>query len=304
MISRTNANSFRKNLELYAERVNTHLKAIIDAQYKSGAPQELIKAMQYAVLGPGKRIRPVLTYASAELLSLKAEQVDSIAAAVELVHTYSLIHDDLPAMDDDDLRRGRLTTHREFNEATAILTGDALQAIAFEVLYSDHFLRKDNAAQIETIGWLAKVSGPKGMVGGQLLDIEAEKGVTDEEGIANIHNLKTGQLIRAAIMMPSELSQITKEAKTKLDEFASLIGLVFQIIDDLLETQQDTAVLGKSSKSDMKKNKATYPSVLGADKSYDRVHKLYDNSMKALDFFGKDANTLRCVADYIINRSH
>lgn len=289
-------------MELYRNRVHARLDKTLAVD--NGVPPDLTDAMQYAVLGPGKRVRPLLSYATGELFEIEAERIDPIAASVELVHAYSLIHDDLPAMDDDDLRRGRPTTHRQFNEAVAILAGDALQALAFEVLCDDPHLSERPDAQIKLVWWLAGAVGPAGMVGGQLLDLEAEGRVVDEAALADIHRRKTGQLIRASIMMPSELKKISPDTKQKLDEFANDIGLVFQIIDDVLEVEQDTATLGKSAGSDESKDKSTYPSILGLEGARNRANEMYERAMDALESLGSGTAGLRWVSDYIVNRSH
>ena len=302
MITRARSQTFQERLELYRHRVYARLDETLAVD--NGVPPDLTDAMQYAVLGPGKRVRPLLSYATGELFQIEAERIDPIAASVELVHAYSLIHDDLPAMDDDDLRRGRPTTHRQFSEAIAILAGDALQALAFEVLCDDPHLSKQPDAQIKLVWWLAGAVGPAGMVGGQLLDLEAEGRVVDEAALADIHRRKTGQLIRASIMMPSELTELSPDTKQKLDEFASDIGLVFQIIDDVLEVEQDTATLGKSAGSDESRDKSTYPSILGLEGSRKRANEMYEKAMHALELLGAGTAGLRWISDYIVNRSH
>ena len=265
-------------------------------------PRRLLEAMQYSVLGGGKRVRPLLVYASAELGDVAAERVDAIAAAVELVHAYSLIHDDLPAMDDDDLRRGRPTTHRAFDEATAILAGDALQALAFETLCTDEPLSASPAEQIRVICWLAQAIGPAGMVGGQMLDLEAENRRVTETALEDIHQRKTGQLIRASIMMPSELSRLDRRQRELLDAFARDIGLVFQIRDDLLEVEQDTGTLGKNAGSDAQNDKSTYPSVLGVEGARRKADEIYARATRSLDAIGARTQGLRWLADMIITR--
>ena len=237
MVSQAPEHGFEHRARHYVSRVNTRLDQALTSD--GGIPEQLVDAMRYSVLGPGKRVRPLLTYASGELFGLAAERIDSIAVAVELVHAYSLIHDDLPAMDDDDVRRGRPTTHRKYGEAMAILAGDALQARAFEVLCQD--LAGTGATGTRVIGWLAAAAGPTGMVGGQVLDLQAEGRRVDEAVLANIHRRKTGALIRAAIMMPRELADTVPETIRLLDEFADNIGLAFQIRDDLLEVDSDAA---------------------------------------------------------------
>jgi farnesyl diphosphate synthase len=270
----------------------------------AGMPARLQSAMEYAVLGSGKRIRPLLAYASGELCGLQPHAVDSIAAAVELVHAYSLIHDDLPSMDNDDLRRGRPTTHRAFDEATAILAGDALQALAFEILCNDVHLAQTPAAQIRVIAWLARAIGPSGMVGGQALDLEAEGQKLGEESLEDIHRRKTGQLIRAAIMMPSEFADFDARTRDQLDVFARDIGLVFQIRDDLLEIEQDTGTLGKNAGSDAANDKSTYPSVLGANGARERADNVYQHALAALGSVGSEIQGLRWLSEFILTRAY
>ena len=299
MVSQAPEQGFAHRVQLYVSRVNTRLERALTRN--GGAPERLVAAMRYAVLGPGKRVRPLLSYASGELFGLAAERVDSIAAAVELVHAYSLIHDDLPAMDDDDMRRGRPSTHRKFGEAMAILAGDALQARAFEVLSQD--AADSGAPGARVIGWLARAAGPEGMVGGQVLDLQAEGRVVDETALADIHRRKTGELIRAAIMMPGELAGAEAETRRLLNVFACSIGLAFQIRDDLLEVDSDTATLGKSAGSDERNEKSTYPSILGVEAARRRAGEVYGTALGALDGLGEDAAGLRWIADYIVNRS-
>jgi len=302
MITRSQPETFGERLEFYRQRVNAHLEETL--AINKDVPQELKDAMHYAALGPGKRIRPLLSYATAEFFELKVESVDSIAVAIELVHAYSLIHDDLPAMDDDDLRRGRPTTHRKFNEAVAILTGDALQALAFESLSKSPLLSKQPQTQTKIIGRLANAAGASGMAGGQLLDLEAEGRSVDEVALADIHWRKTGRLIQASIMMPSELANSSAETIRKLDRFGNDIGLVFQIRDDLLEVEQDTEILGKNNCSDENNKKTTYPSLLGLEDARNRASEIYKNTLKTLEQLGERAAGLRWVSDYIMNRSH
>lgn len=301
MIARAPRDKFAEQIDYYRARVNERLEAALD---DNDIPQRLRDAMQYSVLGEGKRIRPLLTYASGELCALHANHCDGIAAAVEMVHAYSLVHDDLPAMDDDDLRRGKPTTHRAFDEATAILAGDALQALAFEVLCMDPVLTTRPEAQSRIVGWLARAVGPAGMVGGQALDLEAENSSLDESALEDVHRRKTGQLIRAAIMMPSELTPMSSGAREALDRFARDIGLVFQIRDDLLEVEQDTSTLGKNAGSDVENNKSTYPSVLGVDGARRRADEIYSRALEALDAAGGDAGGLQWIAEFILRRSH
>ena len=297
MVAHAPTAAFNRRIEHYRGRVEVYLQRRLTTD--GGVPEPLAEAMRYAVLAPGKRIRPLLSYASAELFGLPPERVDAIAASVELLHAYSLIHDDLPAMDDDDLRRGRPATHRQFGEALAILAGDALQALAFEVLCQN----PDGSAAARLVGWLARAAGPAGMVGGQVLDLHAEGQRLDEAGLADIHRRKTGALIRAAIMMPGELAEAPPQSLRTLDTFATRIGLVFQIRDDLLEVDHDTTTLGKSADSDAKNDKATYPGILGIQGARQRARDEYATSLQALNRLGDRASGLQWIADYIVNRS-
>ena len=301
MIARAPENEFGHRVDAYRARVNERLSAALD---RDDIPDRLREAMRYSVLGEGKRIRPLLAYASAELCGIPESHCDSIAAAVELVHAYSLIHDDLPAMDDDDLRRGKPTTHIAFDEATAILAGDGLQALAFEILCDDPVLASRPAEQARIVRWLARAIGPSGMVGGQALDMEGEAGILDEQALENIHRRKTGQLIRVAIMMPSELSELAREVRDHLDRFARDIGLVFQIRDDILEVEQDTETLGKNAGSDSANEKSTYPAVLGLEGARRRADSLYAEALRALEATGRDSTGLEWIAELILRRTH
>ena len=302
MITRASPEAFAERLDHYRRRVDSKLAEILRADHE--VPDRLLDAMRYSVLGGGKRVRPLLVYASGELAGATEETLDAIAAAVELIHAYSLVHDDLPAMDDDDLRRGRPTTHRQFDEATAILAGDALQALAFEVLASDPKLSARPQAQAKMIGWLARAAGPAGMVGGQALDMAAEGRQIDERSLERIHRGKTGALIRASIMMPSELGNSSPDERANLDTFARDIGLVFQIRDDLLEIEQDTATLGKNAGSDSGNDKSTYPSTLGVEGARRRAAETQKRAVDALRTFGNRSDALLWLSEFILNRSY
>jgi geranylgeranyl pyrophosphate synthase len=302
MITRASPEPFAQRLDHYRRRVDQKLADVLSADQE--VPERLLAAMRYSVLGGGKRVRPLLVYASGELAQVADEALDAIAAAVELIHAYSLVHDDLPAMDDDDLRRGRPTTHKQFDEATAILAGDALQALAFEVLAADRALAAKPPAQIKMLAWLARAAGPAGMVGGQALDMDAEGRRLDERGLERIHRGKTGALIRASIMMPSELGPMSAEQRASLDVFASDIGLVFQIRDDLLEIEQDTATLGKNAGSDAGNDKSTYPSTLGVEGARQRANETHARAVGALRTLGPGADGLLWLSEFILNRSY
>jgi geranylgeranyl pyrophosphate synthase len=302
MITRAEDAAFAERLDHYRRRVDQKLTDVLRAD--RDVPQRLLDAMRYSVLGGGKRVRPLLVYASGELVGAAEELLDSVAAAVELIHAYSLVHDDLPAMDDDDLRRGRPTTHRQFDEATAILAGDALQALAFEVLAADAKLATRPQALVKILAWLARAAGPAGMVGGQTLDMAAEGQRVDERGLERIHRGKTGALIRASIMMPSELGDLSEEQRANLDVFASDIGLVFQIRDDLLEVEQDTATLGKNAGSDSGNDKSTYPSTLGIEGARRRATETHERAVGALRTLGQRSDGLLWLSEFILNRSY
>ena len=297
------AEPFKNRITGYRERVNAALERWLNEDPSS--PERLRLAMHYAALGDGKRVRPLLCYATAELLGLLPHQVDGIAAAVEFVHAYSLIHDDLPAMDDDDLRRGRPTAHKAFDEATAILAGDALQALAFQVLVEDDTLSDAVVAQRDLVRILARASGPGGMVGGQVIDLGAEGRELTVAQLEDLHNRKTGRLICAAVMMPvSIVDNVTISTANGLASFAENMGLAFQVRDDLLEIEQDTATLGKSSHSDEAKEKSTYPRLLGVEEARKKADELYAKAMADLKPIPGDTEGLAWLCDYIVNRNH
>lgn len=268
-------------------------------------PTRLHEALRYAVLGGGKRVRPTLTYAAARAVGIAPETVDQAAAAVELIHAYSLIHDDLPAMDDDDLRRGRPSCHRAFDEATAILAGDALQTLAFEAIATDDGLPA--ATRVALIANLARAAGSLGMVGGQALDLESEGRRLNLVQLENIHIHKTGALIRASVNaaalagvgLAPDLAPARAEA---LDHYAKCIGLAFQIQDDLLDVEGDTAIIGKQSGADAAHDKATYPSLMGNGPARETANDLVSDALASLADFDAGADPLRWIAAYIVSR--
>jgi len=267
-------------------------------------PAVLHEAMRYAVLGGGKRIRPVLVYAAGKAFGVEPDCLDGPAAAVELIHSYSLIHDDLPAMDDDDLRRGRPTCHKAFDEATAILAGDAIQALAFHVLAADTGINVDPAQRIAMIDRLAVASGSRGMAGGQAIDLGAVGRTLDIRELENMHRHKTGALIRASV----ELGALSRPGYDpallgKAAEFADCIGLAFQVQDDILDIEGDTETLGKPQGSDVERNKPTYPNLLGLEGAKEAARQLHRQALAALDGFDAGADTLRQLADYIVSRN-
>ena len=264
------------------------------------------EAMRYSVLSNSKAIRPGLVMASGILNdNLTEDSLITLACSVELIHTYSLIHDDLPSMDDDDLRRGKDSSHIRFGEANAILAGDALHDLAFELISTD--LDMSDAAKVIAVNILAKASGSSGMVLGQYLDIESEKLNSNLElkDIEKIHSLKTGKLIRASILMGQLESSLDNEKQSMLSDFGSKIGLAFQIFDDILDETGDSSVLGKSAKSDIKNHKQTYVKVIGLEQSNFIADKLATESIGILDSMGlgEPINTLKSLAEYMVNRN-
>jgi farnesyl diphosphate synthase len=260
-------------------------------------------AQRYAVLGGGKRLRPLLVYCTGEALGIPAAALDAPAAAVELIHAYSLVHDDLPAMDDDDLRRGQPTTHRAFDEATAILAGDALQVLAFSLLARDRYPSISAEARINMIRILADASGTEGMAGGQAMDLSAVGRKLDLEELEAMHRLKTGALIRASVLMAAACSpSISEEQWSALDGYAQDIGLAFQIQDDILDVEGNFEVLGKTTGADAARAKPTYPSILGLEAAKTRAHDLHVRACERLEAMGSHAEVLGWLAAYVIER--
>ena len=268
-------------------------------------PKKLHQAMRYTVLEGGKRMRPMLTYATGKALGLSDDILDGPACAVELIHVYSLIHDDLPAMDDDDLRRGKATCHIAYDEATAILTGDALQALAFELLANDPTIKVDAASRLKMITTLTKASGSQGMVGGQAIDLESVGTQLTLPELENMHIHKTGALIRASVNMAALAKpDIDPAIAKKLDHYAKCIGLSFQVKDDILDEESDTATLGKTQGKDQENDKPTYPALLGLAGAKQKAQELHEQAIESLSGFGSEAGLLRDLSLYIIQRDH
>ena len=266
-------------------------------------PAGLHAAMRYAVLGSGKRIRPLLVYAAGTALGVNREALDGPACAVELVHAYSLVHDDLPAMDNDDLRRGRPTCHKAYDEATAILAGDALQALAFHVLAHDPDIRVSAEQRLRMIDTIATASGSRGMAGGQALDLAAVGKTLNIAELENMHIHKTGALIRASVRLGA-LSQanVDPEILERLDRYGKCVGLAFQIQDDILDVEGNTEVIGKPQGSDMARNKPTYPNLLGLDGARRAASELFNEALAAISSLGSAAKLLQRLAGYIVER--
>lgn len=257
--------------------------------------------MRYAVLSGGKRVRPQLVYATGECLGVDLEKLDAPATAIELIHAFSLVHDDLPAMDDDDLRRGQPTVHRKFDEATAILAADALQPLAFQVIACAPAL--DDADKSAIAVTIADACGSLGMTGGQSIDLDSEGQTLSADELTEMHYLKTGALIRACVMSAACLAKELPRRKLEaLDHFARDIGLAFQIRDDILDVSGETGLIGKRTGADQKHAKATWPSLFGLEEAQRRCEELLRSGTAALSEFGAAADTLRLLATYIVER--
>ncbi len=280
-------------LGAYRERVEAALDRLLPPQ--NIHPARLHEAMRYAALGGGKRLRPALVYAAGEAVGAPAETLDAPACAVELVHAYSLVHDDLPAMDDDDLRRGRPTCHRAFGEALAILAGDALHALAFQALAAA--AAPEPAVRLRMVGLLAQAAGSRGMAGGQALDLEATGRTLDVAQVEDIHIHKTGALIRASVALGALAgSPVPDELLERLDHFGKVIGLAFQIRDDLLDVEGRPDETGKRSGQDRARDKPTYPAVVGLEAARERLDELVSEALATLEPLGPAAETLRGLA--------
>jgi farnesyl diphosphate synthase len=291
---------FGARVPAYLERLAKALDQWLPAA--SQYPARLHEAMRYAAEG-GKRLRPLLIYATGEVLGLTPRSLDPAAAAIELVHAYSLVHDDLPAMDDDDLRRGQPTCHRKFGEASAILAGDALQTLAFQILARDAAAGIEPLQRLKMIEVLAEASGSRGMAGGQQIDLEAAGKHLPLAELEAMHIHKTGALIRGGVLMAcyakSPLESTHLEA---LDRYGKSLGLAFQIQDDILDIEGDTGETGKNQGKDHGRNKPTYPSVMGMPSAKTRAQELFDKARNALDLFGERASPLIWLADHIQGR--
>jgi geranylgeranyl pyrophosphate synthase len=268
-------------------------------------PTRLHEAMRYSVLSGGKRVRPALLFATARTLGLTEDEVEAAACAVELVHVYSLVHDDLPAMDDDDLRRGRPTCHKAFDEATALLVGDALQPLAFQLLARDPALPADPAIRLRLVDMLSEAIGTLGMTGGQAIDMAVQGTQLGIEQVEDMHSRKTGAVIRASVLMAAEcVPSLDPERYARLARFAAAIGLAFQIQDDLLDLIGDVSTLGKATGADRERSKPTHPTIIGIPASQKRVRLLHDEAMSALEPFGASASVLRSLADWLLSRHY
>lgn len=294
------SDSFESRLAYYQERVARKLDVCLPSD--SEKPERLHEAMRYAVFNGGKRIRPLLVYAAGECVGVAEDLLDGPAAAIELIHAFSLVHDDLPAMDDDDLRRGKPTLHVAFDEATAILAADALQPLAFSVLADIDAVTADARASLVRL--VADACGSIGMTGGQSIDLAAEGRRLTAGELEHMYALKTGALIHASVMSACLLAPGTPEPVTRaLDGFSREVGIAFQIRDDLLDVEGETAVIGKPAGSDVGLRKATYPSLFGVDASVRRCDELLARACSQLEAAGNRAAPLRWLAGYIVKRN-
>tara|TARA_B100001540_G_scaffold309038_1_gene324603 strand:+ start:257 stop:1144 length:888 start_codon:yes stop_codon:yes gene_type:complete len=292
-------NSFKKQIPEFKKSINDHLKMTLNKSDQSSS--ELSQAMEYSVMNGGKRIRPLMMLASAATIDVKTEHLIDFATAIEFLHSFSLIHDDLPCMDDDAIRRGQPTTHIKFGEATATLAADSLQSLAFESMAKAKF-PESKSSQLELISMIAKSIGSAGMAGGQSLDLDSENKKLDPLNVENIYMLKTGELLKASILVPTYFKKLSKEKVSALISFSEFIGVAFQIQDDLIEAEGDLNTIGKSIESDKVKNKAAYPLLFGITESKQRVEELYKSACNSLKIFGEYSTSLMEMAEIIIHR--
>ncbi len=292
---------FQSRLDTYQKRVN----AALDKYLPTEDPPEhkLAEAIRYSVIGGGKRIRPAMVYAAGEAMGVSTDLLDIPACAVEMIHAYSLVHDDLPAMDNDDLRRGRPTCHKAFDEATAMLAGDALQALAYEILAKDDHEELTPEHRIEMLSLLTEASGAHGMAGGQAVDLASVGKHLTLAQLEHMHRLKTGALIRASILLGGMCKQdVSKQEIDLLSDYALCIGLSFQIQDDILDVTSDTETLGKPQGSDEKQEKPTFPAIIGLEESRQRALQQHKLALKILEPLDKKADSLRELSAYIVER--
>lgn len=293
---------FERRLPAYRTQVEEALDRLLPGS--DTLPMRLHEAMRYAVLGSGKRLRPVLVYAAGEALGIPPRDLDGPACAVELIHAYSLVHDDLPCMDDDDLRRGRPTCHKAYDEATAVLVGDALQSLAFRAV-ADPDLPFSAEARVQMVHSLAVATGSRGMVGGQAMDLAAAGQPLDLAQLEDLHIHKTGALIRASVLLAGHAADdADSETLERLDGYAKSVGLAFQIRDDILDVEGTTEAIGKTSGADARLEKATYPGLLGLQEARIRGRELVERALHNLESFDQRADCLRGIARFIMEREH
>jgi farnesyl diphosphate synthase len=289
-------------LQRSTERVDQAILKYFDDQVS--ATSGLKAAMHYAATGGGKRVRPLLIYATASLMGKELSQVagvDACAVAVELFHTYSLVHDDLPCMDNDDLRRGRPTVHKAFDEASALLVGDALQTMTFQLIAQSAL---NDAQKVQVITSLSMAGGMAGMAGGQAIDLASVGKQLTQNELELMHRLKTGALLRAAVQIGAIAINLNEQEKKSLDKFASALGLAFQVVDDVLDASSDSQTLGKTAGKDAAANKPTFVSLMGLDGAREFVRKLHQEALDSLGIWGDNADLLRAIASKVVNREN
>jgi farnesyl diphosphate synthase len=296
VLSDLDFSNWAKNIQ---ERTESALDRLMPAS--KIAPTKLHEAMRYATMGGGKRVRALLAHAAGEFCSADAAKIDMAAAAVEMIHAYSLVHDDMPCMDDDDLRRGKPSCHKQFDDATALLVGDALQSLAFQTLATPNLLPEKH--QLEMVHLLAVASGSRGMAGGQAIDLASVGQTLSQTELEYMHIHKTGALIRAATLLGSYCAHHQDQTRTHaLDQYAQNIGLAFQVVDDILDAEADTATLGKTAGKDADNNKPTYVTILGLTQAKALAQDLYNQAITPLQNYGNQATRLIELAQFITNR--
>ena len=294
----TSAFQFQEWLAHHSERAEAALDCLLDSA--STTPNRLHEAMRYAAQGGGKRIRPLLVYAAGSLGDAKTEALDAAAVAIECIHAYSLVHDDLPCMDDDDLRRGRPTVHKAFDEATALLVGDSLQTRAFEILANAPC---DTDARLKMIAALAAASGSRGMAGGQAIDLESVGKKLDLAGLKQMHAMKTGALLSCAVELGGIAAHLNAAQLAQLQRYSAALGLAFQIVDDVLDATADSQTLGKTAGKDAAANKPTYVTLMGLDYAQKQAKELQETAIASLNDFGSRADALKDLAFLVVNRA-
>ena len=291
--------------KVWAANMQTRIEGVLDKHLPATniVPERLHEAMRYSMLGGGKRVRALLAYAAGEFCGADMVKVDVPAASVEMIHAFSLVHDDMPCMDDDDLRRGKASTHKQYGDALALLVGDALQSLAFQLISQDNLV--NSSQKIKMLHMLALASGSRGMAGGQAIDLESMGIPLTRAELETMHIHKTGALIRTAALMGAYCAYRPSEDKVKtVDHFAKSIGLAFQVVDDILDTEADTKTLGKTAGKDARYNKSTYVTILGLSAAKNLADELHANAMAALSFYGREADLLRHIASFITQRQY
>jgi farnesyl diphosphate synthase len=291
-------NVWAGNMQMRMENVlDTHMPSV------EIVPERLHEAMRYSVMGGGKRVRALLAYAAGEFCGAEMDKVDIPAASLEIIHAFSLVHDDMPCMDNDDLRRGKPSTHKQYGDSLALLVGDALQSLAFQLISQDNLV--NSSQKIKMLHVLAISSGSRGMAGGQAIDLESMGIPLTRAELETMHIHKTGALIRAAALLGAYSAYRPHEDKVKaVDHFAKSIGLAFQVVDDILDHESDTETLGKTAGKDARYNKSTYVTILGLSAAKNLADELHANAMAALSFFGREADLLRHLANFITYRNY